>query len=92
MKKGDYIVVLPDGDNNMNFIKNYCYKQKINAGYISPELDLNGSTVNGLTGINDSSEGTKWRHATPQEIEEYNKTERPFDTSELTQQNNYEIY
>jgi len=81
-KKGQYIVTLIN-DGYTGKI-NYCSKQRIDYPYLKPEIDTKGNKDN------DNSEFlcsdlsfTKWRWATKEEKEEYERRGKPFDVTEL---------
>ena len=99
-KEDDYIVTLnidhTGGFGTSCAKENYCFKQRQAEWYISPEIDLEGSTTNSNGGLNFNSNGKliDWRYATPQEIEEYDRLGKPFDVTTITpiEVTNYEIY
>ena len=82
-KKGQYIVTLID-DGFCGTI-NYCSKQKNDSYQLEPEIDTNGnkSNKNGVFRAKDVS-FTKWRWATKEEEEEYERRGKPFDVTELS--------
>jgi len=94
-KKGEYIVILK-GLESIGFKLNFCYKQRCDDNYLKVYKDINGSTNNGFQAhlYNKSFSSVKglndWRYATPQEILEYDKLNKPFNVIEIT--TTYEIY
>lgn len=94
-KKGEYIVLISDGQSTNDttlvqsnqFIKNYCYKVRENNIFLRPELDSCGSTTNGwkciLYNPNKFHKTRNWRYATQEEIDEYEKRGKPYDVTEL---------
>lgn len=91
-KKDDYIVILRPKDQDSNYIKyGHCYKQKSD--------DKNFDAVKDSTGMGCSTSipfhrEEWWRYATPAEILEYQRENKPFDTNSFTFQitGNYQIY
>ena len=82
-KKGDYIVTLiNDGDCGK---VNYCSKQRIDHIYLHPEKDPNGRKDNDNNTFEflDKS-GWKWRFATKEEGEEYEKHGKPYNVTNIT--------
>lgn len=85
-KKGDYIVTLKvDGDDHNCARNNYCFKIREDGNYILPEIDIQGSTNNGHTIMKFYKTGSlfDWRYATKQEINYYNKINKPYDINEI---------
>ena len=94
-KKGEYIVLISDGQStggttlvqSNQFIKNHCYKVRENNKYLRPELDFCGSTTNGweciLYNPNKFHKTRNWRYATQEEIDEYERRGKPYDVTEL---------
>ena len=81
-KKGDYIVTLiNDGDCGK---VNYCSKQRIDHIYLHPEKDRTGrkDNDNNTFEFSDKS-GWKWRFATKEEGEEYEKHGKPYNVTNL---------
>lgn len=92
-KKNDYIVLLRcKYGSSPSFPLNFCYKQEINGEYITPYLDNNLHTDNGWS-IHpyNKSQKNDWRYATHEEIQEYDRLDKPFDTT-LFIPPLYEIY
>lgn len=85
-KKGDYIVTLiNDGDCGK---VNYCSKQTIDNEYLRPEFDTKGCTDNGnSTFIFSDKSGWKWRFATKEEGEEYEKHGKPYNVTNIVKNN-----
>ena len=81
-KKGDYIVTLiNDGDCGK---VNYCSKQTIDNEYLRPEFDTKGCTDNGNSTFDFSDKsGLKWRFATKEEGEEYEKHGKPYNVTNI---------
>ena len=84
-KKGDYIVCLNTPEYDTSFTKNYIFKQKSTDSYLLPELDVEGSTTNGWGMIDFArkEEYSNWRYATNDEILEYDRIGKPFNTSKF---------
>lgn len=94
-KKGEYIVLISDGQStggtilvqSNQFIKNHCYKVRENNKFLRPELDSCGSTTNGweciLYNPNKFHKTRNWRYATQEEIDEYERRGKPYDVTEL---------
>ena len=94
-KKGEYIVLIGDGQSTIGarliqsdqFIKNYCYKVRENNTFLKTELDSNGITTNGWKGIpynpNQFHKTRNWRYATEKESIEYERRGKPYDVTEL---------
>ena len=81
-KKGDYIVTLID-DGNCGKI-NYCSKQRCNDRYLNPEIDTKGNTNNRNYTLKFSDKSqTKWRFATKEEGEEYERHGKPYNVGSL---------
>lgn len=80
-QKGDYIVITGPGFNNHGLISDFCYKQRDEHLFLSPELTTNGSETNrwGLIQFNNDN----WRYATQQEIAAYNLIGKPYDIKTL---------
>ena len=79
-EKGDYIVLLSRSDDS--FKTYYCYKQREDCDYIRPEKDNYDSTKNGWGNVSFKALST-YRFATQEEIAEYNRLGKPFDTTLL---------
>ena len=85
-KKGDYIVTLiNDGDCGK---VNYCSKQRIDHIYLHPEKDRTGrkDNDNNTFEFSDKS-GWKWRFATKEEGEEYEKHGKPYNVTNIVKNN-----
>lgn len=94
-KKGEYIVLISDGQStggttlvqSNQFIKNHCYKVRENNIFLRPELDSDGSITNGwqciLYNPNRFHETRNWRYATEKESIEYERRGKPYDVTEL---------
>lgn len=86
-KKGDYIVLLDTLTTDTSFPKNHIFKQRQNHHYLLSELDISGSKANGWCLVNfskkDCSTNYNWRYATPEEIDMYNFSNKPFDVTTL---------
>jgi hypothetical protein len=84
-RKGDYIVTLkvPNGYNCAK--KNYCFKIRIDHKGIYPEIDLKGSKSNGhdILSFDKKESLLDWRYATPEEIAEYDRLDKPYDVTTL---------
>lgn len=91
-KKGDYIVILRPKPIDSSFIKHgHCYKQGSDDTSFNTKKD---SRDQGCS-TNITFERTHWwRYATKAEIAEYEREDKPFDTTEFTPvvTDNYEIY
>ena len=97
-KKGEYIVLISDGQSTADstlaqsnqFIKNHCYKVRENKVFLRPELDSLGITTNGWKCIpynpNKFHKTRNWRYATQEEIDEYERRGKPYDVTELNKQ------
>jgi len=81
-KEGQYIVTLIN--SGVCGKVNYCSKQRTNNEYFRPEIDTLGSVfnTNNLFRASDLSR-TKWREATEEEAEEYERRKKPYDVTEL---------
>lgn len=81
-KKGDYIVTLiNDGDCGK---VNYCSKQNQDDKDLYPEIDTKGIKGNGNSRFTFSDKsGWKWRFATKEEGEEYEKHGKPYNVTNL---------
>ena len=94
-KKGEYIVLISDGQSTSGttlvqsdqFIKNNCYKVRENNRFLRPELDSCGIIDNGweciLYNPNKFHKTRNWRYATQEEIDEYERRGKPYDVTEL---------
>lgn len=85
-KKGDYIVTLNVTISHTDCGKNnYCFKQRENNVFISPEVDLNGykANSNNTLTFDKSNNLQNWRYATPEEIAEYDRLGKPYDVTTL---------
>lgn len=74
----------------------YVYKQRETSKYLRPAVDLERSTINGhnIIVFDCSAYLTKWRYATQEEIDHYEKIGEPFHYSEVGKVSNlvdYEI-
>jgi len=93
-EKGDYIVLLSSKHpKDVNFPINFCYKISYDSSYLTVENDAKGGE-NGWSILPfDKSQRNDWRYASPQEIQEYDKNNRPFDVTKITTSyDRYEIY
>lgn len=91
-KKGDYIVILRPKKEDSSYIKHgYCFKQDRDSSLFGTARDLTQCNCN--TNISFERSGL-WRYATPNEILEYQREDKPFDTNKFTQTftDNYEIF
>jgi hypothetical protein len=83
-KKGDYIVCLNTPEDNEDFPPNYIFKQRQNAENIKVEKDNKGiSNGWGLIDFNQTKRFSNWRYGTKEEIIEYEKLDKPYDTTTL---------
>lgn len=91
-KKGNYIVTLKGKFGGNCAKENYCFKQRINSNAIFPERDLSGNDSNGHAVMTfDKKEWLEdWRYATKEEIEHYNKINKPYDINTLPKKLNKE--
>jgi hypothetical protein len=88
-KKDDYIVVLFDDSSHENW-QGYCLKQINNSNSIHPILTPNGKDGNNYTyWQNDNS---WWRHATPAEITEYDRLDRPFNVVKFNEKQQQDMF
>lgn len=88
--KGDYIVVLKGDFSYTKCAKeNYCFKQRgvdnNDYSYLQPEKDLDLCKYNGNSNLRfDKTSWLKdWRYATQEEIEEYDRLNKPYDVTSL---------
>lgn len=90
-KKDDYIVIL-GGEYSDSFPLLTIFKQRDDSSYLRPYLDCKNDKFNGWSvhPYNKSYEND-WRYATYEEIQEYDRLEKPFDTTLLIPPL-YEIY
>lgn len=91
-KEGDYIVTLDVESGAWNCARNnYCFKQRINNIYITPEIDLKGSKTNGhdIMSFDKKKYLKEWRYATPEEIAEYDRIGKPYDVTTLQKKEEY---
>lgn len=85
-KKGDYIVTLiNDGDCGK---VDYCSKQNEDSQDLCPEIDTKGikDNGNGRFTFSDKS-GLKWRFATKEEGEEYERQGKPYNVTNIVKKN-----
>lgn len=80
-KKDSYIVCLVG--NSGSFLKNHCFKQRVNYDYLRPYLDCKGDVDNGWETI--SCWRATWRYATSDEIFAYEQLGKPYDVTALLQ-------
>ena len=80
-KKGDYIVVIRDDDEAINNWTNYCLLVCQNDIHLHTNLDPTGKY--GVWNNQTFSNKTFWRYATKEEIEEYDRLEKPFKVTEF---------
>lgn len=95
-KKGDYIVLIGNGQSTGNstsvqtdsYIHNHCYKVRENNTFLRAELDSDGSTTSGWECIpynpNKFHKTRNWRYATEKESIEYERRGEPYNVNELT--------
>lgn len=83
-KKGDYIVLLAgfDGEDSWptSIPINHCYKLSKDSSFLGfwLEKDLNGSRSNGWFVTDNKDCGVRFRHATNEEIIEYELENKPY--------------
>lgn len=82
-KKGEYIVTLDNMSSGHSFPKNFIFKQRTTDTYLRSELDANSSSGNGLMYYAKINSSGKWRYATKEESDEYERRGKPFDVTEL---------
>lgn len=91
-KAGDYIVILRPKDQDSMYIKyGHCYKQR--SDY--KRFDTGKDSYGGGCGTTIPFEREEWwRYATGDEILEYQREDKPFDTNKFTPKvtNDYQIY
>lgn len=80
-KKGDYIVYLSKG--TCLLLQNYCYKQSQDENYLRVEKDASGLN-NFWPSLGRYEESHNWRYATPEEIAEYNRLDKPYDVRTIS--------
>jgi hypothetical protein len=90
-KKGDYIVLTEANFDLSSYSLNYCYKQCDNYIYFRTYLDDKGSTFNGYDACQFDNKGKiKWRYASKQEADEYERIGKPYNVSTLqSKKSNY---
>ena len=79
-RKGDYIVVLID-DIDKDFSINYIFKQRRDYLNLSVEKSIK-NVADGWRSIK-FEYSSSWRYADEEEIEEYERIQKPFDTSTM---------
>ena len=83
--KGEYVVVLEDRSETNNWT-NWCFKIGKKHGYLlCPEKTINGN-INNVNNANDHESYNcldKCRYATLEEIEFYDKYDKPFNITEV---------
>ena len=88
IKKDTYIVFTESLFNNTEYLKNYCYKQREDKDYFISQLDSKGDRYNGWGIISPLKEHEKflyaWRYGTKEEGEEYERLQKPFDVTTLS--------
>jgi len=85
-KKDDYIVALKINNlHNYTSIKeNYIIKQRCDSSYLQTNCDITGHANSNSYFTFDKAEDLKdWRHATSEEIAEYERLGKPFDVTTL---------
>jgi len=91
-KEGDYIVILRPKDQDSSYVKyGHCYKQRSDDDIFDTIKDSNGYSCSTSIPFNREE---WWRYATPDEISEYERENKPFDTNSFTPRvtDNYQIY
>lgn len=91
-KKGDYIVILRSKNLESSFIKyGHCYRQESSKDSFTTKKD---STGQGCSTNITFEKKEWWRYATKAERVEYERQNKPFDTTKFTPvvNDNYEIY
>lgn len=80
--EGDYIVTLIN-DANCGKV-NYCSKQSKDSDYLQPVIDTKGYPNNGNSKfLSTDTSNTKWRYATKEEAEAYERIKKPYDVTVL---------
>lgn len=79
-EKDQYIVSLCN--HSASFIKNHIYKQREKHNYLRPYYDSKGYTDNGYSGVF-IKDKTSFRYPTAEEIAEYDRLGKPYDTTTL---------
>jgi hypothetical protein len=89
-KKGTYIVFTEGTNSNFNsFPLFYVFKQRMSGTILHSCKDLKGSITNGwaMRPFQSTSDiKSSWRYATPEEIAEYDRLDKPFDVRNLNKQ------
>jgi hypothetical protein len=63
---------------------NYCSKQSKDSDYLQPVIDTKGHTCNGNSKfLSTDTSNTKWRYATKEEADEYERIGKPYDVTTL---------
>lgn len=81
-KRGDYIVILKKTEHMPSHPLFYCFKQRISDRGLKAELDIKGSTNNGIFFIGFDKKD-RWRWATHQEKAVYDLIGKPYNTKML---------
>lgn len=84
-RKDEYIITLKlDNYQGVCAKENYCFKVQREDYYLTMYKDLNGDS-NGYSVLtfNKSRKLIDWRYATPEEIEEYGRLNKPYDVTTL---------
>lgn len=89
-KKGDYIVTTKETYSKAYPI-NHCFKQRHDCSYLSTELDNEGDTSKSHTFYHFMNKD-RWRYATTDEIDAYNRFNKPFDVTILSSRTNIEEF
>ena len=85
-KENDYIICLDIGDFETNCGRNnFIFKQRENRNSIVPCIDLQGHALNANDALkfDKSDKLIEWRYATIEEIEEYDRIDKPYDVTTL---------
>lgn len=87
--KGEYIITLDSIYSGHSFPKNFIFKQRTAHTYLKSELDVNGNSNNGFTYYTKINSSGKWRYATKEESDEYERRKKPYDVTELEKNFNF---
>ena len=85
-EKGDYVVTLEVAGARSNCGRdNYCFKLRETSFKLCPCIDLNGSSSNGHDYMSWDLKHIlkKWRYATADEINRYDRLGKPFDVTKM---------
>ena len=84
-KEGEYIICLNTPIKETSYPRNYIFKQRKDERFLLSVINGEGHNFNGWGAVKFDNSGkySEWKYAISEEIEEYNRINKPYDVTTL---------